>query len=115
MNTSKIKSLLPGSEISEIRPCTAPGKLQFHLMVGGRGDLMTRIVDISMLAILLEEHPLFSDVKASQELGVVRARYKDVELSILASGRAVVKKVSDRKEAQDILEALAPLIKKALF
>lgn len=114
MDISNIKKSLPEAELSELRPCTAPGKIQFHLLVAGGKDLATKIIDVLKLEKILSENKRFSEIKSSAELGVVKAVYGGAEIAALASGRVVVKKCEDEKTAQELLEVLAPLIKQAL-
>jgi len=115
MDISKITRFLPEAELSELRPCTAPGKIQFHLLVARRKDMATKIINVLKLADILSESRKFSEVKSSAELGVVKAVYSGAEISALASGRVVVKKCADERKAQELLEELAPMLKKALF
>ncbi len=115
MDKSKIKEFLPDSELSEIRPCTTPGKVQFHLTVGGSEDPTAKRLDVRKLAGLLEDAGGFTDIKHSEDLGVARARSGGAEISVLASGRAVVRKAEDEEEAGRMLEKLAPLLKDSLF
>lgn len=115
MDISGIKKSLPGAELSEVKPCTTAGKVQLHLLVAGRKDLMTKVLDINKLEKVIKGDKRFSSVKASAELGVVKATYGGAEISALASGRVVVKKAEDEKKAHELLENLAPLLKKSLF
>ncbi len=115
MDISKIKKILPDAELSEIRPCTAPGKVQLHLLVAGKKDLGAKAIDVLKLEILLNGRKGFSEIKSSSELGVVKAHYNGAEISALASGRVVVKKCVDEKKAQELLEELVPMLKKALI
>lgn len=115
IDISKIRKSLPDCELSEIRPCATPGKVQFHLLVSGKNPPTNKIIDITQLAGLLEGDDKFKEVKSSTDLGVVKAGYGDVEISALASGRVVVKKADDEEHAQQLLEVLAPLLKKSIF
>lgn len=115
MNTSKIEAILPDSKLGEIRPCTTPGKLQFHLLVKDRRNLSSKILDIPKLTKALSNDKRFSEVKSSEELGVVKAKYGEAEITVLMSGRIVVKKTSSEGEAQETLENLAPLVRDSIF
>jgi|GEM_PF-2490687 len=115
MDTSKIESILPGSELGEIRPCTTAGRVQFHLLVSREKNPTSKIVDISKLVEVLKGDDRFHGLKSSTDLGVVKADYGSADVSILAGGRVVVKKCADEKEVQRILEALAPLLKQSFF
>ncbi len=115
MDVSKIESVLPDAEVGEIRPCTTPGAVQFHLLAKGKKKPTDRILDVAELARLLDAESSTKDIKLSQELGVVRAKCRGADISALASGRVVVRSVKDEKTAQNILETLAPIIKESLF
>ena len=115
IDISKIKKLLPESELSEIQPCTTKGKVQFHLLLSGKREITHKILDISYLAGAMDADKNFSDIKKSPELGVVKAKYENADLSVLASGRVVVRNVDDEKQAQNILETLAPILKNSIF
>jgi len=115
MDISKVKEFLPNCKLGEIRPCTAPGKVQFHLLVSGKKNFDAKVLDVLKLEKLLLDDKSFSEVKSSEELGVVKAKHGDIEISALTSGRVVVKKCLDEKHARELLETLAPMLKKALF
>jgi len=115
MDLSSVKRFLREAELSELRPCTAPGKVQFHLLVAGRKDFSAKVIDVLKLEKLLLASKRFRDVKSSAELGVVKAVYNGAEISALASGRVVVKKTADEKQAAELLKDLAPLIRDSLF
>jgi ArsR family metal-binding transcriptional regulator len=115
MNTSKIEAILPDCKLGEIRPCTKPGLLQFHLLVKDLKDLTSKVIDIPKLTKILSNDGRFIEVKSSEELGVVKAKYGEAEITILMSGRIVVKKTSSEGEAQEILENLAPLVRDSIF
>lgn len=115
INTTKIKKILPKSELGEIRPCTAPGKVQFHLLVAGKVELSRKVIDIKKLEKTMQSSDKFLGIKMSKELGVVKASYKGAEISILQSGRVVVRQANDEKHAQELLENLAPMLKDALM
>jgi len=114
IDISKIRKILPGCELSKLRPCTTPGKVQFHLLVSGSPSAK-KVIDIRKLERLLSADKMFSDIKSSAELGVVKASRGGVEISALASGRVVVKKAADEQESMKVLAALAPSVKKSLF
>jgi len=105
---------LPGCELSELRPCTTPGKVQFHLLVSC-GPPAQKVIDIQKLEGLLSADKMFSGITSSAELGVVKASCSGAEISVLASGRVVVKKAADEREAVKVLSAIATSIKKSLF
>jgi len=113
--TTKIQKILPNCELGEIRPCLTKGKVQFHLLVVGRKDPMTRALNLRKLETLMAKDKRFSDIRSSEELGVIKASYKGAEMSILASGRVVVRKANDESHAKELLEALAPMLKASLI
>lgn len=115
MDLSNVKRFLPDAELSEMRPCTTPKKVQFHLLAVGRKDFTAKVIDVLKLEKLLLANKSFNDVKSSAELGVVKAVYNGAEISALTSGRVVVKKTADEKQAAELLKELAPLIKGSLF
>jgi ArsR family metal-binding transcriptional regulator len=115
MDKSKIEKYLPGCKISEIRPCTTEGKIQIHLKVKPGENVPQKVLDINKLIVLMQELKPFQNLKYSKELGVVKANYGRAEISILASGRIVLKEVADESEAQNILEVLAPILSKSLI
>lgn len=119
MDLSKIKKSLPGCELGEIRPCTAPGKVQFHLVVSkdtpGAAGPRTKVIDVKILYNALKADPRFGEVKSSAELGVVKAAYKGADISAMASGRVVVRKAGNEALAQGLLEAIAPALKRSLL
>ncbi len=115
MDIPKIKKFLPDAELSELRPCATAGKVQLHLLVSGKKAPMKKAIDVPRLERLLSSDKRFSKIKSSGELGVVKASYGSAEMSVLASGRVVVKEADDEKKSQEILEALAPMLKKSLF
>jgi ArsR family metal-binding transcriptional regulator len=115
IDISKIRKILPDCELSELRPCATAGKVQFHLLVAGRKDPMKTVIDVLKLEKLLSSDKRFSKIKSSSELGVVKASYGSVEISVLASGRVVVKKANDERTSQEILETLAPMLKESIF
>ncbi len=118
MDLSKIRKALPGCELGELRPCTAPGKVQFHLLVSGRAGAAARpakVLDVKKLYRNLKTNPRFDGLKSSAELGVVKAAYQGADISAMASGRVVVRKANSEAIAQELLEALAPLLKASLL
>lgn len=115
MDASKIKNSLPEAELSEIRPCTAPGKVQFHLLVAGKKDLSKKALDVEKLSDLMSKDSRFTNVKFSKELSFAKAQYGEAEISALGSGRVVVRRAESEARAEKLLEALAPLLKEALF
>jgi ArsR family metal-binding transcriptional regulator len=112
MDISEIKKSLPDCRLSDIRPCTTPGTLQFHLLVDAEAPPMQKIIDFKRLVGLI---PPEFEKKYSEELGVLKIKDGRAEISILASGRVVVKKAENEKEALKILKMLTPIIKKSLF
>jgi hypothetical protein len=70
---------------------------------------------VEKIAALLEKDPTFTGIRASAELGVVKCNFDSLELSILASGRVVVKKAPDEDAAKRVIESLAPVLKQSLF
>ena len=112
MDISKVKKFLPNCKLGEIRPCTTPGTLQFHLLVDATAEPTGKIINLKKL---LELIPINFETKYSEELGVIKAVNENAELAILASGRVVLKKAKDEEKAKEILEELAPLLKESLF
>lgn len=117
IDQNKISKILPKSEVSEIRPCTSAAKIQFHMLVDSTKEITKRIIDIDAMASLLSDSSHFSNVSQNADLGVVKTIYGSgpAEISILASGRVVVRQTKDEKEAEEILLSLAPLLRKSLF
>jgi len=115
MDTSNIEKILPNCQLSELRPCASHQKVQFHLIIEGKKDITEKIVDIPKLTDLLKSHNAFNEIKFSTELGVVKARYSGAKISVLASGRVVVREVDNEELAKELLEVLAPLLKNSIF
>ena len=112
MDISKIQKALPRCKLGEIRPCTTPGTLQFHLLVDATAEPTGKTLNLKKLVELM---PTEFETKFSEELGVIKAVHENAELAILASGRIVLKKAKDEEKAKEILEELAPLLKESLF
>jgi len=107
----EIKGLLPDSQISEVKPCTTEGKCQIHMRVTAANlDVLTKIIDVKKFCSVLKESQKFQDVKCSAELGLIKATVDEAELSVLASGRIVIKNADNVKEAYEILAELAHLL-----
>ena len=111
IDLNKIRKYLPNSEASSVHPCTTPGKVQFHLMADKTKGPTDDVLDITGLFERLNKDDFFNKVKHSLELKVVRASIGETVLSILGSGRIVIRKVENEKDAQRILEHLAPYIR----
>jgi ArsR family metal-binding transcriptional regulator len=73
-----------------------------------------RIIDTLTLKNLLLDVKGFGDITESSALGVVKAKSRDADVSVMASGRVVVRGASDESTAKEILEDLAPHIKQAI-
>ena len=114
MDISKVKKILPDCELSEIRPCTTPGKVQFHLLVKQSERPTAKVLDVTKLEKLMHGGE-FKNIVSSKELGVVKANLGVTTISILASGRVVVRKAENEEAAQKLLEDLAPTLKQSLF
>jgi ArsR family metal-binding transcriptional regulator len=115
IDISKIREHLPNCEASEVRPCTSPGKIQFHLRADKTSSPTEEIINTDKLYKFVKKSYLFENVKHSPDLKVVKANIGDARLSVLGSGRIVLRRTGDEKRAQEILEELAPLIKDSFF
>ncbi|MBN2518376.1 MAG: hypothetical protein JXB14_06010 [Candidatus Altiarchaeota archaeon] len=110
----KIKKAFPDSQISEVKPCTTDGRCQIHMRVRSTGvDALERLLDIEKLCNALGGAKDFTDIKCSKELGLLKAVFRETEISVLASGRIVVKKAKTDKEAHRVLYELVVLIGKS--
>lgn len=105
---TKLKELLPGSQLSEVMPCATEGKCNIHLRIDP--TRASGVLDITKLAEALESSGQYQDVTSSLDLGLIRLKSGIKDITILASGRIVVKAADDKDDAAKVLADLAQII-----
>jgi len=90
-------------------PCATEGKCNIHLRIDP--ERTSDVLDIPKLAKAIEESGKYPAAKTLPDLGLIKLGSGIADISILGSGRIVVKKADDREHAVKLLIPLAKLIK----
>lgn len=86
-----------------------------HLRVYSGSDPVSKVLDLGNLSSLMQDMKQVQNLKYSEELGVIKADFGHSNISILASGRVILKEVNNESQAQEIFETLSPLLQKSLI